>query len=428
MRLALRTDAPPAPVSARRHVLALAGAAMAANALAVLFTVIFARVLGAGDYGSLAALVSALLILSVPGSALQVAVARDVAAGRYGAAARLSATVQGWLGRLLAMLGAMAAVSLLARDLVAAAIGVEEGWAAAAVLPGAVVWLMLCVLRGSLQGVAAVRPVALSIVGEAVGRLALGGLLVVAGAGVTGAFLGTPLAFAVTTVALAVVLRRRAGTPAHLPSAPRLRALGASAGTAIAALTLIMVLQNIDVILVKHRLAAADAGAYAATAVAAKVLIWVAIGVALHVVPEAARRAARGQPPLGALKHALVVIAGLAVPVLALYATVPELLLRIGFGEEYVRAHRALLPLGLAMTLLACCYLGAQYLVALRHGAFLWILASAVAVEVPALALVGDSPLSVALVVLGVQAATVGAMLAVATRARPRGAVAEAAA
>ena len=57
----------------------MAAATLANNALALVFTVLFARLLGATDYGSLAALVSTFLILLVPGSALQVAVARETA-------------------------------------------------------------------------------------------------------------------------------------------------------------------------------------------------------------------------------------------------------------------------------------------------------------------------------------------------------------
>ena len=59
----------------------MAAATMANNALALIFTVLFARLLGAEDYGSLAALVSTFVILAVPGSALQVAVAREIALG-----------------------------------------------------------------------------------------------------------------------------------------------------------------------------------------------------------------------------------------------------------------------------------------------------------------------------------------------------------
>ena len=62
----------------------MAAAVIAANVIALVFTVVFARILGASGYGSLAALMSAFIILMVPGSALQIAVAREVCARRGG--------------------------------------------------------------------------------------------------------------------------------------------------------------------------------------------------------------------------------------------------------------------------------------------------------------------------------------------------------
>ena len=88
--------------AARRRLKAagMAAATMANNALALVFTVLFARILGATDYGSLAALVSTFVILSVPGSAVQVAVAREIALGRLGEGPRLAATLSIWRRRL----------------------------------------------------------------------------------------------------------------------------------------------------------------------------------------------------------------------------------------------------------------------------------------------------------------------------------------
>ena len=52
----------------------VSGAVVVALGIALVFTVVFARLLGADDYGSLAARLSAFIILMVPGSALQIAV------------------------------------------------------------------------------------------------------------------------------------------------------------------------------------------------------------------------------------------------------------------------------------------------------------------------------------------------------------------
>src|SRR6187397_309605 len=66
----------------------LAAATLANNALQLIFT----RVLGPTDYGTLAALVSAFLILYVTGQAVQVAAAREAALDRLGHAEILRAT------------------------------------------------------------------------------------------------------------------------------------------------------------------------------------------------------------------------------------------------------------------------------------------------------------------------------------------------
>src|SRR5215210_2864204 len=74
----------------------LAIAALAANAVAVLVTVVFTRLLGDDDYGSLAALVSTFTILAVVGSSLQVVVARDTALQRLGDVPSAVAVLRRW--------------------------------------------------------------------------------------------------------------------------------------------------------------------------------------------------------------------------------------------------------------------------------------------------------------------------------------------
>src|SRR3954470_8644528 len=116
----------------------MAAATMANNALAVIFTVLFARILGATDYGSLAAVISTFVILAVPGSAVQVAVAREIALGRLGSGPRLAATLATWRRRLWILGAVVTAVAVLLRQPIADLISVPEEWAAAATGPTAV--------------------------------------------------------------------------------------------------------------------------------------------------------------------------------------------------------------------------------------------------------------------------------------------------
>ena len=55
----------------------------------------------------------------------------------------------------------------------------------------------------------------------------------------------------------------------------------------IISLALLALLQNVDVIVARHELGDDRAGSYAVAAVAAKVVIWVAIGVGLQLLPQA---------------------------------------------------------------------------------------------------------------------------------------------
>jgi O-antigen/teichoic acid export membrane protein len=140
----------------------------------------------------------------------------------------------------------------------------------------------------------------------------------------------------------------------------------------------------------------------------------VAIGIGLYLLPEAARAARHGADPRPVLARALALVAVVAVPMLLVYAVVPETVLRLAFGPETVRASGALFVLGCAMTLLAVGYLGVQYMLALGRVAFLPALGVVAAAEVALLGLIGTRSLLVfAACVLALQAAAALSVLAI---------------
>ena len=382
----------------------MAVATLASNAVAIVFTVVFTRLLGIADYGALASLLSTFTILAVAGSALQVAVARETALGHLGGPGAVGVTVDRWLRQLLLAGVALTAASVVLRDPIAQLIAVpEHEWAAAAIIPTGILWLLLSVLRGALQGLHHYTAVGTSVVVEAVGRLICGLALVAAGAGLTGAYLGTPLSMVIVAIVFTVVLRRHVSAAAPDREPRTLRSLLAGGWAPIVGLILLAALQNVDVIIAKHEMSEDDAGAYAAAVVAAKIVVWTAIGVGLYLLPEATRRAAAGLDPRPVFKRTLTILAMVCVPALLIFALVPTLLLRLAFGEEYTTASDALLVLGAAMSLLAVAYLAVQYMLALRQVAFLWILA-VVAIAEPFLLTAGDYGIvTFASVVLGLQ-------------------------
>ena len=155
----------------------MGAAVIAQNVLALVFTIIFARLLGATGYGSLAVLVSAYIILMVPGSALQIAVARELSGERAAGVPNVGAGVRGWLVRLAGAAVVVALVAIPMRSVIGAIINVDDLWGAAAIPLTAMLWVILCVERGVLQGFQRYRAVAFSIVGEATSRIIFGLLL-----------------------------------------------------------------------------------------------------------------------------------------------------------------------------------------------------------------------------------------------------------
>ena len=408
----------------------LAGAMIANNVIALAATIVFARLLSdkhGGGYGSLAALVSYFLILSVVAQAMQVATAREAVLGRLGTGHGLVATVRRWTGSLLLFTVFLTIVSILLRAPIADAVGVKhDRWAAALGLPAAGLYLELSVLRGVLQGIGDYRTVGVSLVGEQGARLIAGVAMAAAGLGVTGAYAGTPLSFIAMALFCAWKLKAHVEqvTGETLTTGSKLPAAASSmwshvrrAWVPITGLIVIAVLQNIDIIAAKHRFTATVASSYSAVAVAAKVLIWVAMGAGFYLVPEVSRRRAAQQDTRPILAKALGIVGVCAVPVLLIYAVASHPLIKAAFGAKHTSASGSLLLLGLAFASLACTYLAIQYLLALRRMWFLAALA-VIAIAEPILLLNAPRrPTGFAAVVFGIQ--LVGALVAFAFALAP---------
>ncbi|HVI36157.1 MAG TPA: oligosaccharide flippase family protein, partial [Gaiellales bacterium] len=401
-------------------------AMIVSNVLALGFTVVFARVLGASGYGDLAVLLSSFIIMMVPGSALQIAAAREISHDIAEGDPNAGAGVRRWLQRLVVATLVVALLAIPLRSLIAALINIDEDWAAAAIPVTAMLWVILSVLRGALQGFQQYKTVALSIVGEATSRIVFALILVGVGLDVTGAFLGS----ACSLVAIALILmgplsRQLEGVNPDVARDLRLRQLLAGAWVPVMGLTLLLALQELHVIIVKHLATRHDeAGSYAVAAVAGKAIMWIAIGLGLYLLPEASRRAKRGEDARPILLRTLGLIGALAVPAVLIYSVAGEPLLRIVFGEDLTQASNALPFLGIAMSLLACSYLSVQYLLAMGRANFLAVLAAGIAVEVPALLIIGDDLTAIAIALLGIQAVCSATIFTLAMRQRqPSGVV-----
>ncbi|MCL2418436.1 MAG: oligosaccharide flippase family protein [Conexibacteraceae bacterium] len=389
----------------------LAGAMIINNVIALGAAVIFARLLGNG-YGSFAALISYLTILTVAGQALQVATARDGVLGHLGTGEELLATLERWTRTWAAFTVVATVASILLRQPIADAVGVpHQAWAAAAGIPGGCLYLAVSILRGALQGVGNYRTVGFSLIGEQTMRVIFGTILAEVGLGIAGAYVGGMIAYIAMSFYCALALYAQLAGPSY----PRWRVRNAAAGAIgfgrhvwmsgvpIMALAIIQLLQNMDLIIARHQFSDHVASSYAVAAVAGKVLIWVAMGASFYLVPETSRRRSEHQDTRPVLLKSLGIVAVCAIPCMLIFAVAAHPLLAAVFGHNKAVASGSLLPLGAAFTVLAGTYLAVQYMLALKRVWFLLAIGAVAAIEPVLLLQAPKHPASFATVVLLIQ-------------------------
>jgi len=340
----------------------LAIAGVVANGAAVVVTVVLARLLTTKGYGQLNVLTGLFLVVSMPGSAVIVAVVRRVTASK-------GTQVRQWARKMHRR--ATVAVAVFA------VLVVSLGWwlsgvlnqtdigGVDAILIAGAVWVLLCLDRGLLQAHRNYRALSANLVVEGAVRTVAVLALVVAGFGPVGAAVGILVAELATAVHARVMADRVwAGEVAgDSPATARRAVVVADLVTALVALAMAALLQNIDVI-VLGREAPGQSGSYAAVSVASKALVLGAVVLGGYLLPEAAIRWRQGGH---ALRQLAVTVLLLAVPATALVvvaAAAPHLLLSVVFSSRYLGAQAAFLPLVLAMVCLSVTVMLTMYLLA----------------------------------------------------------------
>ena len=355
-----------------------------ANGASVILTVALARLLSPHSYGVLNQLTGLYLILSMPGSAVVVAVVRRVTVWHEDGTGHL---VRRWAGRVhrqctLVVL-VWAAVVFTSRHGVAVLLNQQSGIGIAAILTAAAFFVLLSLDRGLLQAHRAYRPLAANLLVEMGIRVVAVVVLVAAGYGPSGAAIGVLIG----EVAAAAHARWASVRAWSGGGSPRLfdgnswvaslrpdHVLGSGQRSvrrtvvldlvvASVSLSMVAVLQNIDVLVV-GRDNPSHSGAYAAVSVTSKAIVFGAIVLGGYLLPEAAIRWRQGGH---ALRQLAVVLLLLAIPsalLLGLAVAAPEQILQLVFHHAYTSAADALAPLVLAMILLSISVVLTMYLLA----------------------------------------------------------------
>ena len=364
----------------------LAVASIVGIALTYVFLLAAGRVLGAEDYGGLAALLGLLAIVLLPASALQMAVSREVARE----VASGEPTAAGAFTRAVLRLAALATVPLIAVCLVvspalAGLLGVPtEAVALTAVgLGGAFV---TPVALGAIQGYQRFQALAVMYVLPLALRLVLFAVAIWAGFQLGGAVFATAVAgLAAAAVAVALIrhpLRESAGI-ARPSVGPFLRYLV----PVVVGLIGIAALTNLDVLIVKARFPAAEAGDYAAASAFAKVAFFVPAAILAVLFPRTAARQARGEETEDILGRSLIVTAAFCGGLALFYALAGRGLLVLSYGAEFAEGGSLTPSYAVAMGLYSLANILVGYHLSRGEARFAWIVAGAAPIQLAALTL-----------------------------------------
>jgi O-antigen/teichoic acid export membrane protein len=370
------------------------------------FHFVTGRLLGPAPYAIVAAMVSALSLLTLPSIVLQTVTARYasllLAGGDLGALRRLVIQLS-----LVCLVGVaiFAGVLVILAPEAAGYLHVADTrvvYFLAIASAGAV---LVAITRGALQGLSRFLLLSLNTLLDMATRLVVAVGLIVAGLGALGAAIGIAagplLAYAQSTV----VLRRftRSKPQGALPLAD----VGRYSLSAIAAAIGITYLLNIDVLLSKHFLSGHDSGLYAAGAVLGRVIYFLGMTVAAVMFPEVTLRHARGEAHFQVVEKSLGLLAILSGGLIAAYVVVPGLVIA-PFGLAFAGMGPYLGLFAVAFSLFAFSLLFVNYFLSINSRRFIAPLLGACILETVLIANVHGDPGQVIAMVLISMAALAG--------------------
>ncbi len=384
-----------------------------ANVLGFGYQVVMARLLRPEEYAVLTALFGILILESISSQVIQSATAK--LAAQYRARdeeAALHAFVRRWAVRVG---GGAAAVGLLVALLSGAIAGALALPALSVALLGLTLFFALVFTfgLGLLQGLARFVWMGTALIAQAGSRLAVGGVLVLAGFSVDGAFTGATAAIAISLVVLAVPLvplfrAARGSRVEHElgPQETRFFALSAVVLLAYAALV------NMDAVLARSLLTAEQAGAYAGAITMGKIVLFAPIAIGFLLLERTARAHARGEDTDRALYLALAFVLATSGLVAVAYIMLPEFLVPIVVGSQYPETVKIVGTYGVAALANALLNLWISYFIGRGEMRVGLLLGVAVVAELALLLTRATDPLAMARIVLVVALATQTAAVA----------------
>ena len=308
------------------------------------FNIVLGRWLGPAAFADASLMVTLLLLFSFAAAALIMVTSKFVAthhAMDSGAASLplsgQGAALQRWLSRLAWKAGLCFAVIFAGLSpLLGDFFHLTSALPLAVLGFGIPIYLAVSVDRGALQGRTRFGRLAASYQAEMWSRLIIAVALLALGLEVNGVVAALLVSLAAAwVVARAPTELAEAGDAAHV-SADERRAVGRFALAAGGALIGQILINNSDVLMVKHFFAAEDAGQYAALALIGRIVFFATWSVVTTLFPIVAQRHARGERHHHLLANSLGLVGAVSAAIVVAAYAAPDFIVRLLFGAAYL--------------------------------------------------------------------------------------------
>jgi O-antigen/teichoic acid export membrane protein len=326
------------------------------------------RQLGVERYGTLSALLSAVLLVSVVLASIGTTIiarfaAEFTALAESGKLRRLGDVVTQWC---IAIVGIAVVLGVALQTPIVEFLHVDEP--ALVELSALATGLAIAVnaLRGVLQGAQRFRAFSISLLVENFTKTGLGILGVVAGYGILGAMAGYTAGLLLGTLYTYISVRLTFHVAADRLRIDAARLVKTSSGIACGVFG-VTTLFYFDVILAKHYLSAEQAGFYGAAMLAGRTLYVVVSFLPTVLLPKATARATSGEPAGRLLIQAIGAALALSGIILAFYYAFPSFVVHVFAGQAYTQAAPLVLPLGAAAAMLGTANIVISYKIGLHR-------------------------------------------------------------
>jgi O-antigen/teichoic acid export membrane protein len=365
----------------------LAVSSAASIFLNYVFLLAAGRVLGSDAYGSLAALLGVLAVVLIPATAIQLAVSREVSRQiASGDTLHVRAFVQRALRVAAVATVPLVAVAFALAPLLSRLLNIDSIGMVVLTEATFVVALVTPVAMGAIQGSQRFNALASLYLVPFALRLAVFAVAAAAGYRLGGAIFASVLG-SIAGAALALYLSRDYLGAVSVPS-PDLRPFIRYLGPVAIGLIGIALLTHVDVLVVKARFSADDAGAYAGASAFARVGFFLPATILAVLFPRTAARQARGEQTEDILGRSLIATIVFCGGLALFYAAAGVGLIVATFGPDFARGGRVLAPFALAIGLFSIANVLVGYHLSRGDTRYAWIVAAAVPVQVALLAVV----------------------------------------